>query len=482
MVTPLLDACLAALGADDFDIAALRNSSGGWKMPFESFMEAFIEHDKNTTLFGLFLLGMPNRNHYLIKKLASTNRLAVVATTNFDVLIERALADLPNRTFRIVLEHQSTQAYSKNEAELPLLKLHGTADDPATIRSTIQSITAGDAFSRRQSLVRSVIANSRLLWVWGYSCSDVLDISPAIAASLNDTTEVVLTQHDASVDKLDQALVLPLSVLSESHPFSKFKGYCVRVDSTLLREKIFGDGQIQDTEPIETGEWIAYVRLWIDSFAYPHICFSILCHLFYMAAEYEVALKYNSLTLDASRNTDPRGEGAALSNRGMILFKLNDHVGASEAFQAALEIFSRIVFHFGIVTSYNNIGYLLGHRRRFPEAHAALREGFEYVAANSFPEERLCEGYLRKSQGELYVLDSKLNEADSSYDLALKLFRDGYKAEESEVLMLKAKLRGISLRYEEAMALLQEAEDVATSVGNREVLEACIHLRNEFAP
>ncbi|MFA6579284.1 MAG: hypothetical protein WCU88_09430, partial [Elusimicrobiota bacterium] len=114
------------------------------------------------------------------------------------------------------------------------------------------------------------------------------------------------------------------------------------------------------------------------------------------------------------------------------------------------------------------------------EGYKYLAIGLNYVATHEFAESRLCEGYLRKSRGELNVLDSAFEAADNDYDRALYLFRAGYKAEEAEVLMLKARLYWLMNRRDEARALLHEARELATAVGNREVVVGSQQLSEEI--
>ncbi|MFA6093004.1 MAG: SIR2 family protein [Elusimicrobiota bacterium] len=480
-VTTILETCLAALGADPEDAQLLRQSDGTWRMPFESFMDAFIEHDKNTELFGIFMLGEPNANHYLIRELASKKRLAVISTTNFDVLIERALREHPNIDFQIVLPNDSQRPDLASMAPLPLVKLHGTADQPRTIRSTVQSISGGTEFTSRQALVRQVLeSGADVLWVWGYSVSDFLDISPAIAAATSSMIPVLLLQHDPNIRSLNDAIVEPLDRLTSTHPFARFFGFTVRVDADAFTETVFGKRETNFNRRITSAEWSAPIRRWLDSFPHSHVRYSILCHLFYITTDYSVALKYNSLALDASRAKDPRGTGAALSNRGLILYKIGQVEVALSAFRKALALFQAIEFPFGIATSYNSLGYALGHSGLRAEGYKYLAIGLNYVATHEFAESRLCEGYLRKSRGELNVLDSAFEAADNDYDRALYLFRAGYKAEEAEVLMLKARLYWLMNRRDEARALLHEARELATAVGNREVVVGSQQLSEEI--
>jgi hypothetical protein len=291
----LLESILGSLGIEPNDVASLKNLDGTWRMPFEAFMEAFIEHDQNTTLFDIFLLGTPNINHLLIKKLALKGCLGEICTTNFDLLIERMFDAAPSLPLTVVLENIHPSTHIHNDHALSLIKLHGTAADHATIRTTIQSIATGDGFDARARLIQRLLTGgSEVLWVWGYSCSDVLDITPAIAAVRNDKA-VILLQHDPGIADLASAVVAPLSHTPSDRPFHGYTGYSVQVDADVLVNELLDRDPYNFEGAIDAGQWEAIVRKWVSSFRHPHIKHSILCHLFYNLAEYNLALKYNAM-------------------------------------------------------------------------------------------------------------------------------------------------------------------------------------------
>ena len=209
------------------------------------------------------------------------------------------------------------------------------------------------------------------------------------------------------------------------------------------------------------------------------IKYSILCHLFYNTAQYEMALKYNAIAINENNNKDKRGVGAALSNRGMILHKVGKEKEAIDCFYEALAIFKEIDFSFGIATSYNNIGYTLGLSGKIIEGIDILNNGLDYVEANSFKEARLCKGYLEKSRGELNVILGDLKAAVTNFNAAIEIFEVGYKAEEAEALMHKGKLYRTVGRTEEGTRILCRARNLAKKVGYSDVVEKCSILLSD---
>lgn len=480
-VSVLLEYILKCLGIERTDIKALKHADGKWSMPFESFMDAFIEHDQNTKLFDIFLLGKPNHNHFLIKRLATHAYLDEVYTTNFDLLIERMFETDPKLKFKVVLENDAN-AHSNNHGDsyIPIIKLHGTADNSETIRSTIVSITSGVGFENRKKLIRRAFNSiSDVLWFWGYSCSDVLDITPTIELMQPNNKTVILLKHDPSIKEIDRAIVVPLDQAGVDHPLRKFNGCMIQVDSDSLVQSILGRECFFVEEAVDPSEWQRIIEEWIDSLEYLHIKYSILCHLFYNTAQYELALKYNGIAIQLNGGKDKRGEGAALSNRGMMLHKTARNAEAINAFRNALEIFNKIEFAFGVATSYNNIGYVYGQMGKVEEGLKHLQAGLDYVEEKTFREAQLCKGYFAKSKGELNIMEGEFTAAEESFNVALDIFQHGYKAEESEVLMLKGKLYRLTGRIEESNEMLSKAITLATKVGYSEVVQKCSHLLSD---
>lgn len=477
-VTVLLEYILKCLGIEQADIKNLKHTDSKWAMPFESFMDAFIEHDKNTKLFDIFLLGKPNHNHFLIKMLATHACLDEVYTTNFDMLIERMLETEPKLKFRVVLEND-TNAHGNNPGDnyISIIKLHGTANNSETIRSTIVSITSGVGFENRKKLIRRAFnSSSDVLWVWGYSCSDVFDITPTIEALQPKNKTVILLNHDPRIKEIDKAVVVPIDQAGVDHPLRKFNGCLIKVDSDLLVQNILGTESCFIEEPVDTSEWQLIIEEWIDSFEYSHIKFSILCHLFYNMSQYDLALKYNRKAIQLNGGNDKRGEGAALSNRGMILHKTGRNAEAINSFHDALAIFNKIEFAFGVATSYNNLGYVYGQMGNVEKGFEHLQAGLDYVGKKTFRESQLCKGYLAKSKGELNIIEGEFQAAEINLNVALDIFQQGYKAEEAEILMLKGKLYILTGKIEKSNEILREANTLAVKVGNADVVQKCSEL------
>jgi len=478
-VSVFLEYTLNCLGIERTDINALKRTDGKWLMPFESFMDAFIEHDKNNKLFDIFLLGKPNRNHFLIKRLATQVCLDEVYTTNFDLLIERMFETDPKIKFEVILENDALKNNHENDC-IPIIKLHGTADISDTIKSTILSITSRVGFENRNKLIqRAFTSTSDVLWFWGYSFSDVLDITPAIELMQPSNKTIIFLKHDPTIKEIDRAIVVPLDQAGVGHPLRKFNGCMIQVDSYSLVQSILGRECSYIEETIDPSEWQRIIEEWIISFEYKHVKYSILCHLFYNTAQYELALKYNRMAIQMNGGKDKRGEGAALSNRGLILYNIGKSAEAISVFRNAFEIFNEIEYEYGIATSFNSIGYTYGQMGNVEEGFKYIQTGLDYIEGKTFREAQLCKGYLIRSKGVLNQIKGEFAAAEEYFNAALDIFKHGYKAEESETLLFKGMLYRMTGMIKESIEILSEALTLATIVGNYEVIQECNHLLSE---
>ena len=126
--------------------------------------------------------GAFNRLHHFCAQVIE--RRGAVITTNFDTLIEAALEA------GAIPFHRSTSTSRFRNAVL--FKIHGSADDPASLALTIDQVGAGLDAERSRSLHKLV--RGRVVLVLGYSGNDQLDIMPVLRIAGYD--RIVWIVHD----------------------------------------------------------------------------------------------------------------------------------------------------------------------------------------------------------------------------------------------------------------------------------------------
>jgi tetratricopeptide (TPR) repeat protein len=115
----------------------------------------------------------PNRNHELIAALVASGLVQHVVTTNFDQLIERALANRGVDPLVVRSDddyERAAQAWS-TETRPVVLKLHGCLSRPETIVATIEQEAVGLSIPRAFAM-QHLLARHHFLF-WGYSGADL---------------------------------------------------------------------------------------------------------------------------------------------------------------------------------------------------------------------------------------------------------------------------------------------------------------------
>ena len=132
-------------------------------LPFEAFMEYLSESSDISNILNIFVDGKPNTNHVLIAKLAKYGYLKKIYTTNFDLLIEKALEIeglIKNKDFEVRFYEYDFLDLDliSRESKIQIYKLHGSVEDENSIRTTIRSISNRSLSDKRMNLIRNIFS------------------------------------------------------------------------------------------------------------------------------------------------------------------------------------------------------------------------------------------------------------------------------------------------------------------------------------
>jgi hypothetical protein len=139
--TALIDTVLSRLHASQ-EIRARLLGSG---LPFEAFMEIVKNMVGINELLDIFRLGRPNGNHRCIAELVRRRWVTTVCTTNFDTLIEAALAGAglsEERDYVVLRASSDFAAFDWDDARPRLLKMHGSIDSPGTLAISLRDVSS----------------------------------------------------------------------------------------------------------------------------------------------------------------------------------------------------------------------------------------------------------------------------------------------------------------------------------------------------
>ena len=193
--------------------------------PFEAFLELLSIYAPLEKMLGIFDKGEPTQFHRLTKKLVERKLVTQLMTTNFDLLIENANINNIN----VVYHEKYFQNLSPQVVNY--IKIHGGSKQKDTIRTVISAIARKKLKAQRRKALEFFFneAGLKTIFVFGYSCSDAVDITPCLRKIKNNTTNIIFIQH-APDDPISQFLI------PEANPFAGFgiSSKCIRCNTDNL--------------------------------------------------------------------------------------------------------------------------------------------------------------------------------------------------------------------------------------------------------
>ena len=186
-VTYIINKLLSSLNLHTEAYQFLRKA----EYPFEAFMEIVEKYDNINRLLGVFEEGTPSLFHRTIKKLVNDGYISQLMSTNFDLMIERVKI----KDINVVCKERDFGKLQPNQVNY--IKIHGSIDEPKSIRTVMSSIASRSLRTKRKSAIDFFFNRTKLntIFVLGYSCSDKMDLTPYIKSSANKSVQVVFIEH-----------------------------------------------------------------------------------------------------------------------------------------------------------------------------------------------------------------------------------------------------------------------------------------------
>lgn len=220
----LRDSILSSVFPDEIP-AAVRS------LPLE-ILVAHLGRVLQNDLLPVFTSGTPSHYHHAIATLLSAGALRYVATTNFDELIEAALAGRPGTT---IIDQELAGS------SIPgVLHLHGRVSDRNSIVVAVEDVVRNQSGPELRSRLRELFfpeAPGPIL-VLGYSFSDEFDINPALRDLGTSPCEIVALAH---TDREAGMTLIDLDEVLHEEMQGRLNGCAIRCDaghflSGLLRK------------------------------------------------------------------------------------------------------------------------------------------------------------------------------------------------------------------------------------------------------
>lgn len=218
--------------------------------PFEAFLEILGRYASLDKMLCVFELGVPTQFHWMVKHLVENNYVKQIMSTNFDMLIERTNIDNLN----IVYDEKHFNNLSRDKVNY--IKIHGGVNHVKTIRTVMGSIVQKELKSRRKQAIDFFFNNSSInvIFVFGYSCSDKMDITPFIKSNNNCNTKIIFINHkeDDTITKRE---------FTKDSLFYGFNGYIVDCNTDQLVQyliKQFGISCYFEQDSINPRKYLDY--------------------------------------------------------------------------------------------------------------------------------------------------------------------------------------------------------------------------------
>jgi len=332
---------LEQLFDDKTDFSELIESN----IPFEVFIDILSTNSDISKIFEIFKNGEPNSNHILVAKLAKIKKIKTILTTNFDLLLEKALEEeglKEGLDFVRIYKEEDFSNFNYNELKdkLVIFKIHGTIDEWDSIRTTLKFIASKSLSEKRMSIIRYLFSTGthEKVLILGYSCSDIFDISPQICSIQEEQKEVIFLEHKEKImEKIED-----IKIKDENNPFKGFPGKRIFRNTDYLImdlwkncENLIGKYELTKSEILwdsTISDWFSSIK---DVIATNYIRGSLLEYV----SNFEKAIiYYKSSLIDANNINYERGKIAANSKLGICSDQLGNYNDSKQYYEETLSI------------------------------------------------------------------------------------------------------------------------------------------------
>jgi len=458
------------------DVDEIMNSS----LPFEAFMETISENTDISKILEVFQSGEPNTNHILVARLAKNGYLKTVLTTNFDLLIEKALKKeglKRNKDFEVYYDEEQFSGIDFEDIDdkiIRIFKVHGSVEDKESIRTIMFAVASKTLSDKRMSVIRYLFSDGshKKVLILGYSCSDEFDITPQIESVTENRKEIIFIEHSQREEIED------IKTKSFKNPFKRFSGIRIRYDTDEFIEKLWNSPKEITEEKYKLSKsevvWGKYVDDWAKGLEKNkgYLKYSTAGLIFYGVLNFSRAIENYEKSLEIAKEIGDKGkESACYGNLGIAYRNLGDVKRAIKYYEKSLEIDKRTGNKLGASKSYTNLGVAhssLGDFKRaienYEKSLEIAKETGDKVGASK------CYGGLSVAYREL----RDFRRAIEYNERSLKLAREtGGKAVESQCYLNLGIIYHDLGNFKKAVGYHNESLEIDKEIGDKIVESRC---------
>ena len=371
-------AILEKLPIEEKEISEIIESN----LPFEVFMEVLAHNSDISEILDIFKDGEPNTNHILIARLAKKGYFKIIFTTNFDMLLEKALEKEGLR------RHEDFQVYYnevqflkidfifKDDKMIRIIKIHGSIEDEESIRMSLSVVASKILSADRERLITYLFSAGKhnKVLILGYSCSDEFDITPQLRSIRTDHKEVIFVEH-SEIEKERN-----IKITDTRNPFYDFPGEKILCNTDEFMKELWNSFELDIGEYNfikQKGNWRTHVNMWAEGLEDQYFIQGLI---FQWISNLDKAIDcYDKSLVSAKRIKDLNRENAALNNIGTIYQMKGDLISALEYFEKALEVSNKTKRRDMKATQLSNIGLIYQMQGYLDKAIKSYIEALEIV-------------------------------------------------------------------------------------------------------
>lgn len=469
IVSTLLDYLFSKLELTNKEAEEIYNSD----LPFESIMEMVLTESGLGEIQDIFTAGIPNANHRFLAKLAKRGLLNIIYTTNFDVLIEKALESeglsLEN-DFRVYSSESDFNSIWWDDDRIKVIKIHGCAIKKEEMAITMSLIASDKYSAMRKNLLHEIFGGQRCseVIVLGYSCSD-LDLSPLIESFAGKKSNIIFIEHDTSNAAVTSE---PVSVKRGKNPFRNYTGLRLFADTNEIIKNVWatllGEGYFND--PIPHVTWKENIDKWyfksVDESG-TGVKHHIAARLLYAVAEFEEAIEHNRKAIAiALKSNNMLAYSSETGNMGMALSAIGENEQAKFCLEESIPLCKRMRNLQGIsaqLQTYGNILHRVGDDRKAIESH---KDALYYAEAQN-DENAISTvlGDMSNAYNKLGMYSDAIKSLNRALDLSRKL---GNRQAESSQLGIMANTYVGMGKFQECLEYCLKGAEMKKTLGDRQ--------------
>ena len=443
------------------------------KLPFESIMEMVLRESGLDDIQQIFTAGKPNINHILLAKLAKQGFLNIIYTTNFDLLIEKALEDeglTPDIDFKVYSSTMDFEEIQWDDSIIKIVKIHGTASKKEEMAITMSLIASAKYTKERRQLLEKIFCAEECdeVIILGYSCSDI-DLTQLIESFRGQKSTILLVEHQgAKCDIRSEAI----SANTVKNIFRHYSGTRLHIDTAELVKFIWKS--LLDEEfiyiPNPGISWKANINRWYDKSEEESgtgVKHHIASRLLYAVAEFREAIIHNQESIKiALQSNNLLAYASEIGNMGMAQSAIGENENAKLSLRESLPLCKRMGIFANIIPQLQTYGNILHRTGDDLNALKFHQEALQYAETNN-DEECISNvlGDMCNSYNRLGMFDYALIAITTALRLAKKL---GNKQAESSQLGIMAVTYLCTGNYDDSLKHCLDGLEMKKMLGDRQ--------------